>query len=100
LFFQQRDKLAALAAHNALPAIYASRDTVNSGGLISYGADFAEASRLAGRYVGRILNGEKAADLPVQQSTKVELFLNMKTARALGITFPLNLLGRADQVIE
>jgi putative ABC transport system substrate-binding protein len=83
-----------------LAAIFQSRDFVSAGGLMSYGADIAESHRLAGGYVGRILKGEKPADLPVMQATKVELFINLKTAKMLGIGFPLSLLGRADEVIE
>ena len=83
-----------------MPAVFAGRQFVVAGGLISYGADIADAYRLTGGYVGRVLKGDKPADLPVQQETKIELRINLKTAKALGITFPLSLLGRADEVIE
>jgi putative ABC transport system substrate-binding protein len=99
--FNNRVKqFAALTARHALPAIFPNRDFPDAGGLMSYGASSNEADRTGGVYVGRILKGEKAADLPVQQSTRVELILNLKTARALGISLPLTLLGRADEVIE
>jgi len=100
-FFSARIKqLAALALHHAVPTIAYAREFVVAGGLMSYGADTPDAYRLAGIYAGRILKGEKPADLPVQQSTKVELLVNLKTAKTLGITVPLPLSGRADEVIE
>jgi putative ABC transport system substrate-binding protein len=99
-FLYQSNQVVALAAHYALPAMYADRQIVEAGGLISYGGDYVGSHRLAGTYVGRILKGENPADLPVQQSAKVELIINMKTAKSLGLTFPLNVLARADEVIE
>jgi putative tryptophan/tyrosine transport system substrate-binding protein len=100
LFSGQRDQIAALAARHTVPAISHVREFVEGGGLMSYGANVGDTLRLAGIYTGRILKGEKPGDLPVQQSAKVELIINLKTAKALGITFPLTLLGRADEVIE
>jgi putative tryptophan/tyrosine transport system substrate-binding protein len=100
LFFGRRDKLVALSERHAIPAIYAQREFVDLGGLMSYGANVADADRIAGGYVGRILKGDNPANLPVQLETKVEFVINMKTAKALGLTFPLKLLGRADAVIE
>jgi putative ABC transport system substrate-binding protein len=100
LLFEQNAQIIALAARHAVPTIYTYGEIVNAGGLISYGSVLSDAFRLAGVYAGRVLNGEKPAELPVQESTKVELVLNMKTAKALGLTIPLSLLARADNVVE
>jgi putative ABC transport system substrate-binding protein len=100
LFTTHSKQLGALMASHAVPAVYQHRDFAAAGGLMSYGSSITDTHRLVGIYTGRILKGEKPADLPVQQSTKVELFLNLKAAKALGISIPIPFLGRADEVIE
>jgi putative ABC transport system substrate-binding protein len=100
-FFNSRIKqLAALTIQHAVPAVYQWRDFVVAGGLLSYGSEVTDAFRLAGVFTGRILKGDKPADLAGQQATKVELFINLKTAKALSITIPPSILARADEVIE
>jgi putative ABC transport system substrate-binding protein len=100
LFSSRVEQLAALALHHAVPAISQYREFAVAGGLLSYGSDFTESYYLTGIYTGRILKGENPANLPVQQATKIELIINLKTAKALGITVPLPVSGRADAVIE
>jgi len=99
-FATHSEQLAALTVRHAVPAIHQSRDFAIAGGLMSYAGSFLESHRQAGVYTGRILKGDKPADLAVQRVTKVELFINLKAAKNLGVTFPLSLLGRADQLIE
>jgi ABC-type uncharacterized transport system substrate-binding protein len=100
-FFLARAKqLAALAVRHGMPTIHFVREFVAAGGLLAYGASISDLYRFVGIYAGRILKGNKPADLPVHQSTKIELIINMKSAEALGLTFPITLLGRADEVIE
>ena len=100
LFTSHSEQLGALAARHAVPAVYKGREFAAAGGLLSYGSSVMDSYRLAGIYTGRILKGDKPADLPVQQATKVELHNNLKTAKTLGITVPLPLSGRADELIE
>jgi putative ABC transport system substrate-binding protein len=100
VFGRSNERLAALTLRHAVPAINQYREFAEAGGLISYGSDNRESYRLAGIYTGRVLKGDKPADLPVQQATKVQLYINLKTAKTLGITVPLPLSGRADELIE
>ena len=99
-FTARREQLAELALRHRVPAIYQYRDFAAAGGVMSYGGSLTEGYRLVGLYTGRILKGEKPADLPIQQTTKVELIVNLKTAKALGLDVPATLLARADEVIE
>jgi putative tryptophan/tyrosine transport system substrate-binding protein len=100
LFYSHRDRLAPLAAHHAIPAIFAAREYVTAGGLISFGTRYSDGYRLVGNYTAHILKGEKPSDLPVQQITTSELVINLEAAKSLGLTVPSTLLARADEVIE
>jgi putative ABC transport system substrate-binding protein len=104
--FRARNKVTKLlgfgplSIRNAIPSVYQNHEFTAAGGLISYGGSLTDSYRLAGVYTGRVLKGSRPADLPVERSTKVELIVNLKTAKALGITVPISLLGRADEAIE
>jgi putative tryptophan/tyrosine transport system substrate-binding protein len=100
LFHAERQRIVSLAAKHRLPAIYEHRDFADAGGLLSYGPDILSLNRRAATYAGKILKGAKPADLPIEQPTKFELVINLKTAKSLGLTIPPSLLARADRVIE
>ena len=100
MFFNERRRLLDLAAKSRLPAVYPGREYVDAGGLMAYGPNLADLWRRAATYVDKILKGAKPADLPVEQPTKFELVINLKTAKALGLTIPSSVLGRADHIIE
>ena len=100
LFEKNVEQIVALAAMHRLPAIYASKEFVEAGGLVAYGPSYPDLYRRAAAYVDKVLKGEKPANLPVEQPIKFELTINLKAAKALGITIPPSLLGRADEVIE
>jgi putative tryptophan/tyrosine transport system substrate-binding protein len=99
-FNSRKEQFVVLAARHALPTISTFREFAAAGGLMSYGTSLADGYRQTGVYAGRILKGEKPAEMPVQQAVKIELVINLQTARALGLTVPLPMLGRADEVIE
>ena len=99
-FISRSIQLAALTVRHAVPTVFEFREFTAAGGLMSYGADVTDAYRLTGNYTGQVLKGDKPADLPVQQATKVELIINLKTAKTLGLNVPNTLIGRADEVIE
>ncbi|MFZ3247483.1 MAG: ABC transporter substrate-binding protein, partial [Pseudolabrys sp.] len=99
-FISHREQLAALSVRHAVPVAFEHREFTAAGGLLSYGSDIRESYRLTGIYTGRILKGDKPAELPVQQATKVELYINLKTAKTFGLNVPNTLIGRADEVIE
>ena len=100
MYVSQRDQLIALAAGNRIPVIYSDREFVHAGGLMSYGGSYFQSLRIAGNYAARILKGDKPGDLPVQLSTRIELAINLKAAKVLGLTVPTSILVRADEVIE